>query len=283
MKKTKIKPIKKIMIFTIITVMIASLFALPTFAVVSNVAWDDVSGTIPPINVSAESTSSTVNTDGYYCISIDADDIKSAIVAMIGQFGTGIDFNIFGRVANNSALYQNGFVRLYYFDGGWVDYQNDYDNGNDTYYLKLSHNGGTDMTEISCPYQRGLQSYDLNNTIIKIDIIIPEYPVGNGLGSDQADAFWNNVVYSVYQYSNATTDPEEPTNPTPPAEGEEQGIFAVWSKITQWIVQGLASVSNAFYADGKLTLLGTLCIIPLALGLAFLLIGIIQKFLRLRG
>lgn len=285
MKTNKIKPIKKLMIFTIITVMIASLFAIPTFAVVNNVVWDAVSGNITPITVSPETASTTVNTDGYYCISIDADDITSAMNNMIGEFGAGIDFNILGRVANNLTLYKNGFVRLYYFDGGWIDYENYYDNGNDSYYTTLSYNGGTDLYEIGCPSRRGLTKYDLNDTIIKIDIIIPQYPVGNGLGNEQADAFWNNVVYSVYQYSNVTPDPdpEEPDDPTPPADGEEQGIFAVWSKITQWIVEGLASVSNAFYANGKLTLLGTLCIIPLALGLAFLLIGIIQKFLHLRG
>lgn len=276
MKKTK--PIKKIMIFTIITVMIASLFAVPAFA---DVQWDAVSGNLTPITLNPMSLADSVYTEGYYCISVDVDDIKSAVFSM-SEFGTDFAFHIFGFVANNLALYNNGYVRIYHFDGGWTDYRNYFDNGNDSYYTAIGYDTDLEQVVIKCPEARGYYQWKMDD-LLKIDIIIPEYPVLNALGNSQADAFWNNVVYSVYQYSNATPDPEEPTDPTPPADGAGQGIFEVWREITTWIINGLAQVSNAFYLNGKLTLLGYLCIIPLGIGVALLLISIVQKFLHLRG
>ena len=60
-------------------------------------------------------------------------------------------------------------------------------------------------------------------------------------------------------------------------------ITSVWSDVMEWIVSSLASVQTVFYADGALTFLGTLSVISVAIGIAFLLIGVIQNFLRLRG
>ena len=60
-------------------------------------------------------------------------------------------------------------------------------------------------------------------------------------------------------------------------------ITTVWSEIMTWITTSLASVQTVFYADNALTFLGVLAVIGVAIGVAFLVIGVIQNFLKLRG
>lgn len=60
-------------------------------------------------------------------------------------------------------------------------------------------------------------------------------------------------------------------------------ITSTWTDVMTWITTSLTSVQTVFYADNKLTFLGTLAIIAVAIGIAFLLIGVIQNFLHLRG
>lgn len=65
-------------------------------------------------------------------------------------------------------------------------------------------------------------------------------------------------------------------------------ITTVWTDVMEWITTSLASVQDVFYTTGtggtgSLTFLGTLSVISVAIGIAFLVIGVIQSFLRLRG
>ena len=60
-------------------------------------------------------------------------------------------------------------------------------------------------------------------------------------------------------------------------------ITTVWTEVMTWITTSLASVQEVFYADNALTFLGVLAVISVAIGIAFLLIGVIQNFLHLRG
>ena len=61
-------------------------------------------------------------------------------------------------------------------------------------------------------------------------------------------------------------------------------ITTTWSEVMEWIISSLADVQVAFYTEaGQLTFLGTLAIIAVGIGIAFLLIGVIQNFLHLRG
>lgn len=265
MKTNKIKPIKKLMIFTIITVMIASLFAVPTFAFTMQAP--NGTFTLP------SSLSQETDLIGGYAVLFNFSTLVNELSSYAGG-DTTASVNIFNT--------QSGFrcfvaTRPIGLDLGLLTYEEctriEYSAGADVirFYNNSSSAFRTMFTD-----ENAYQIILLMDTMTKTD------------WESTIDGFMDSATYSVATIVSETTpdpnpDPEEPDNPTPPADGEEQGIFAVWSKITQWIVQGLASVSNAFFANGKLTLLGTLCIIPLALGLAFLLIGIIQKFLRLRG
>lgn len=65
-------------------------------------------------------------------------------------------------------------------------------------------------------------------------------------------------------------------------------ITKVWSDIMAWIVESLGSVQEVFYVvgengTGNLTFLGTLAVIGVAIAIVFLVIGVVQNFLRLRS
>lgn len=66
-------------------------------------------------------------------------------------------------------------------------------------------------------------------------------------------------------------------------------ITQVWTDVMGWITDSLASVQEVFYAvpvgetEAQLTFLGVLAVVGVAIGIAFLLIGVIQNFLHLRG
>lgn len=66
-------------------------------------------------------------------------------------------------------------------------------------------------------------------------------------------------------------------------------ITSVWSEILDWIMEALASAQDVFYTvpvdggAGSLTFLGILAVIGLAISIVFLVIGVIQNFLRLRS
>lgn len=62
-----------------------------------------------------------------------------------------------------------------------------------------------------------------------------------------------------------------------------EAITGVWTDVMEWIVSAISSVQAVFYADGALTFLGVLAVISVAIGIAFLVMGVIQNFLRLRG
>lgn len=61
-------------------------------------------------------------------------------------------------------------------------------------------------------------------------------------------------------------------------------IFAVFTIIGEWIVETIPTFFELFYvAETGLTLLGTLAVVSLGIGIVFLLIGIIQRFLKFRA
>lgn len=60
-------------------------------------------------------------------------------------------------------------------------------------------------------------------------------------------------------------------------------ITTIWTEVMTWITTSLGSVQTVFYANGDLTFLGTLAVIGVSIGIAFLIIGVVQNFLKLRG
>ena len=58
----------------------------------------------------------------------------------------------------------------------------------------------------------------------------------------------------------------------------------VFGKIADWIAEAVTSITPMFYtAEAGLTFLGTLGVVGLAFSVVFLIMGIIQNFLHLRG
>lgn len=60
-------------------------------------------------------------------------------------------------------------------------------------------------------------------------------------------------------------------------------ILAVFAQVGTWITTTLPTFFTLFYAEGALTLLGTLAVAGLGISVIFLLIGIIQRFLKFQG
>ena len=65
-------------------------------------------------------------------------------------------------------------------------------------------------------------------------------------------------------------------------------IFEIFTAIAEWIVSAFTNVQSIFWTvaetgGGELTFMGVLMVISVGIGLVFLIIGIIQRFLHLRS
>ena len=66
-------------------------------------------------------------------------------------------------------------------------------------------------------------------------------------------------------------------------------ITSTWTSIMEWVTESLGDIQVVFYdatansGDGALTFLGVLAVISVAIGIVFLLIGVVQNFLHLRS
>lgn len=60
-------------------------------------------------------------------------------------------------------------------------------------------------------------------------------------------------------------------------------ITEIWTEVMTWITTSLGSVQTVFYSGEELTFLGVLAVIGVSIGIGFLIIGVVQNFLKLRG
>lgn len=66
--------------------------------------------------------------------------------------------------------------------------------------------------------------------------------------------------------------------------GIVSAVTDVFAEIGNWIVEYMPSIEALFYtAETGLTLLGTLAVVGLGISVFFLLMGIIQRFLKFQG
>lgn len=61
--------------------------------------------------------------------------------------------------------------------------------------------------------------------------------------------------------------------------GVVDAIFAVFTKILDWFIASLGSVSTVFYADGALTFIGTITIVGLGIALVTLVLAWVRSLL----
>lgn len=57
-------------------------------------------------------------------------------------------------------------------------------------------------------------------------------------------------------------------------------LFAVFNAVITWLTGSMETVMSMFYADNKFTVLGCLTLVSLAIGICFLVIGVIRSFIR---
>lgn len=61
-------------------------------------------------------------------------------------------------------------------------------------------------------------------------------------------------------------------------------VFDVFEAIAEWVVSVMPSIQALFYtAESGLTLLGTLSVCSLGIGIFFLLLGVITNFFQFRS
>ena len=59
-------------------------------------------------------------------------------------------------------------------------------------------------------------------------------------------------------------------------------LFAIFNAVIQWLVGAMETVMTMFYADNKFTTLGAITLVSLAIGICFLVVGVIRAFIRFR-
>lgn len=64
---------------------------------------------------------------------------------------------------------------------------------------------------------------------------------------------------------------------------EPDKVTSVWTDVMTWITNALASIQSVFYLNGSLTFLGTLAVIGVAFAIGWLIVGVVSRFLHLRG
>lgn len=63
-----------------------------------------------------------------------------------------------------------------------------------------------------------------------------------------------------------------------------KAVTDVFTAVMSWVMEAITTVIGVFYvAESGLTFLGVLALVALAISIFFLLVGLIQNFLHLRG
>lgn len=281
--KTKIN-LKRALLFFIPLCLIAGMLAVPAFAAtswVTNLYFPALSDTeIAPETLILNNGTAEVCTEGMYAVTTTA----------VSPDGDGADAynesNPLVPMRNSGA----GYIKCIDKTGVYSYEINTADGHYASYYVS---NSGTVFYEF-WSYYPSSDSYVKETVnsgeVISLTFYFFNYPPDFDVNDNNYQTQWiwlyvftTGISASRVVDSSSDPDPEPPAGGDDDGEGDTSGIFAVWTQITDWMIDGLKSATNAFYYNGQLTLLGYLCIIPLALGVALLLISIIQKFLRLRG
>lgn len=129
----------------------------------------------------------------------------------------------------------------------------------------VDENGDFTATSVVTGVVSNLDSFMLGETL---PIVVKDYPPSFGVSESPLLPY---LVFNVVTVGDVSV----------PSAVEPIGN--VWTEIMTWITSALNSVMGAFYVDGSLTLLGTLAAIGVSVGIGFLLIAFIQRFLHLRG
>ncbi len=89
------------------------------------------------------------------------------------------------------------------------------------------------------------------------------------------------VSENFYKWLHANATKQEEPEPTSAAET----ILNIWKSMTEWISKTLTNAQALFYntENQSLTLIGTINVVTIAIGISLLLINVVINFLKLRG
>lgn len=60
-------------------------------------------------------------------------------------------------------------------------------------------------------------------------------------------------------------------------------VMEIFTAILNWFTTSMTAVSNLFYADGNLTLVGVMALLGLGIGVFTVVVGIIRSLIKARG
>lgn len=60
-------------------------------------------------------------------------------------------------------------------------------------------------------------------------------------------------------------------------------VFNVFTDVSTWFVDALASVVNLFYSEGNLTFLGVMALVGLGIGVTRMVIAMVTSFIQFKG
>lgn len=212
--------------------------------------------------------------DGQFEPVVGTVDSFSADVVGVGNVNfdgfTKIDMISFSNISGLN--FEDGSVSIATFDEGDAYIYFPSVAGGSPYYSRLVGLGWYTEDSIGRLTCSKMNASGIAGSSAVIDgcyLLVRDYPF------DIADGFapaWEAMEFEAYRVGN------EPT------ENEDVGsVMSVWSLIMTWIVTALASVQAVFYVNGSLTFIGTLAVVGVSIGIGFLIIGVVQRFLKLRG
>lgn len=60
-------------------------------------------------------------------------------------------------------------------------------------------------------------------------------------------------------------------------------VMEIFTAILNWFTTSMTAVSNLFYTDGNLTLVGVMALLGLGIGVFTVVVGIIRSLIKARG
>lgn len=256
-KQTSRKRFQSRLLALVGCLLLVSVLALPCFADYSNGSFEPIVGTVDAYSGDVAGVG-TVNFDGF--TRFDITNFNS--IPVESSPGSSVDLAFFGA----------GDAYIYYPDETEMTYNyyrvtglHYHAYGNVRSLDVYVRNAGGDEVEFG--YYEG--SY----------LLVRNYPFDIVEGSASA---WSALQFDAYAVGSVTPDvPDVPDVPSVPGDADK--VTTVWTGIMSWIVTALASVQSVFYVNGSLTFIGMLSVVGVSISIGFLIIGVVQRFLHLRG
>lgn len=234
---------KKITLLFIPFVLIVCLLAIPVSADSYTPTWPAPDGIEYMTAVTPVNVGSTTNVNGY------------TYIITAGSIEAGYSEVVLLEFANDN--------NFFLYDEDWYSFRKFYISATDGYTLMFEDGNGDVYPFVHAG---------------GVTLLLADYPPFTSTDDSFVRDYW---AVALGGYIN----PERLAikSVVDPDATAASSVTSVWSRIMTWIVSAIGSAIAVFYVDGSLTFIGGLSVLAVAVAVAFLLIGIIQRFLKLRG